>query len=356
MTVFRQVVFGALLASVAACTSAEVADEETKIVAEVEDAATIAPPLAAEMPVAASSWLDLLDGDQRARANVAFSAEARKDWHYVPRERAGVTYGEMTEAQRGAARALLETGLSHRGIEQVEAIIALETVLRDLGGDPVVRDPENYAFLIFGEPGVYPWGWRIEGHHLSINFNLMSAQDVSVTPTFLGSNPGRYPQGELEGTWVQDAEFTLALALAQSLTDAQWQQAHIGDDPFGEIQATPGKAARDVAGPAGLSATDLSEPQQARLKALIAAYVGVVSSDLGAPYTALIEAEWDALHFAWAGGREAGDPFYYRVQGPRVLIEYDNSRDGGNHVHAVWRDPKNDFGEDALRQHLNDAH
>jgi hypothetical protein len=173
---------------------------------------------------------------------------------------------------------------------------------------------------------------------------------VAVTPLFTGSNPARIPTGPRAGERVQKREVELGLELVQSLDARQLAGALLQARSLGDIVSGPGRP-EALAAPQGLPATDLTAPQQALLLQLVEAYVGLSRDEFGRPYMDLVRAGLRATRFAWAGGQRVGTAFYYRIHGPRVLIELDNTQGGGNHVHSVWRDPVNDFGRDDLRAH-----
>ena len=306
----------------------------------------------AAMAEAANAWLVEM-GTKREKGMFAFTDDERFDWHFTPRFREGVVLRDMTAAQRAATKTLMRSTLSSPGILKEEAIMALEGILAEIEGSSLsYRDPEKYFISIFGAPGTYPWGWRLEGHHLSIN--VAAAGEVSVTPTFLGTNPARVPSGPRKGLQVQYDEYILALRLARSLNDAQRGQALLGDRSLGETVAGPGRGDA-LAKPEGLPVASMAAAQQKLLTQLIAAYVGIARDEIGRPYMDLVRAGWAETRFAWAGPMAEGEAFYYRIHGPRILIEFDNSQGGGNHIHSLWRDPANDFGRDDLHRHYKGA-
>jgi hypothetical protein len=299
------------------------------------------------MARAASAWTTAMGG--HAGARLPFEGDERRNWHYVPRSRRGVALRDMTPAQRDAATALVRSGLSARGTERVEATLALESVLAEMERSRF-RDPLRYHVTVFGTPGTPPWGWRIEGHHLSVNVTVPAAGHASVTPLFAGSHPARYPSGPRRGERLQHTEHAVALELAQSLTESQLAAALLQSRALGDIVAGPGRR-EALEKPQGLPVLDLTEPQRAKLLALIDAYVGLARDEWGRPYGELVRAGLGETRFAWAGGRGGDTPFYWRIHGPRVWIEFDHTQNDLNHVHSVWRDPKNDFGRDDLREH-----
>ncbi len=307
-----------------------------------------------EMAAAAKAFIAGL-APRAGDASFEFTDEERFDWHYTPRYRDGIKIGDLIDRQREDLKTLMRSTLSSRGILKVRDIMALEAILAGIEGSSLsFRDPEKYFVSVFGTPGEFPWGWRFEGHHLSINVTVPAAGEVSVTPTFLGTNPMRVPSGEHKGKFIQYDEFILALRLMRSLKPEQKAKAKIGDRSLGNIVAGPGRGdALDT--PEGLPVTELDASQRILLLQLINTYVGLARNEIGTPYMKLVEEGWAETRFAWAGPVSETDAFYYRVHGPRLLIEFDNTQGGGNHVHSLWRDPVNDFGRDDLHRHYKDA-
>lgn len=320
-----------------------------------------------EMTLAAKSFLAALGDEQKARAVFGFDAsfkeetvakpglpppDERRNWHYVPRLRSGLPVKEMTTEQRLLAHGLLATGLSHRGYNKAVGIMSLESVLAVLENNPKKRDPEMYFFSIFGTPGKEPWGWRVEGHHLSLNFTIADSATV-MTPSFFGTNPGEVKQGPRAGTRVLEAEEELGRALVKSLDGAQLKKAVILEKAPLEILNVPG---RNDSKPEGIPWAGLTEPQRETLTKLIREYLFRHRPDVADKEFEKIMEKTDTLHFAWAGGLERGQPHYYRVQGGGFVLEYDNVQNGANHVHSVWRDFDRDFGADVLGEHYKAAH
>ncbi|HMO66926.1 MAG TPA: DUF3500 domain-containing protein [Verrucomicrobiota bacterium] len=306
----------------------------------------------AEMAAAAKAWLAALTPAQRAQATFDFKHDERLNWHFIPRERKGLSWGELSPAQQHLAHALLATSLGHRGLVKASTIMSLETVLREIEkGSGPVRDPVRYYFTVFGEPApAGTWGWRLEGHHLAINFTIVKGH-VAGTPSFLGANPATVKDGPLRGLRALGPEEDLARALVQSLSPEQRRVAVIADQAPADIFT----AAEKKVGPLedkGIRAGDLTEPQQQQLRALIEEYVRRLRPELAeAEIRAIAAAGPENIRFAWMGGLEPGEGHYYRVQGATFLLEYDNVQNNNNHIHAVWRSFDGDFGEDLLRKH-----
>jgi hypothetical protein len=308
----------------------------------------------AAMTDAAKGLLSSLSTDHRTKATFAFSDEQRFDWHYIPRERKGLPFKEMTPAERESAERLLASGLSVRGLKKVHHVIRdLEVVLRDVeGGRGPTRDPDLYYFTVFGTPGdPAGWGWRVEGHHVSLNFAFLKGELVAWTPEFLGSNPAEVRQGPHQGLRVLSAEEDLGFQLVQSLNDQQRQVAILQADAPKEIVTANARRVKPLS-PDGVPASQMTAAQKQMLRSLVSEFASRVADDLAAERMKRVDsAGFDKVHFAWAGGQTRKDPHYFRVQGPTFLIELDNVQNQANHIHAVWRDFNGDFGEDLLQKH-----
>lgn len=319
----------------------------------------------AEMAAAARRFLGQLTPERRGKAALSLEGKERADWHVVPRDRPGLSFGEMTDADRVAARELLRTGLSGKGVLKIEAIMTLENVLRDLERGNPIRDPNTYAVTVFGSPDDADgaWGWRLEGHHLCLNFTCVKGEVVSVTPSFMGSNPGEIRSGLKAGERVLAGEEDLGRALVKSLTAAQRAKAVIDERAPAEVLTWPGRPMDEiwVDPPLGLAASEMSAQQRALLDELVEEYAHNLRGDLADVELARMRevglgTRMDAVRFCWAGGVEKGQPHYYRIVGPSFVIEYDNTQNDANHVHTVWHDRTRDLGGDALSEHLKKDH
>lgn len=310
---------------------------------------------AGEMSDAAEAFLAALSADQRAAARFPFGDDERLNWHFVPRPRRGLAFRDMNVGQRELVRALLRTGLSQQGIRKVDDIISLELVLRELGGNPAVRNPDLYFVSIFGDPsGSGPWGWRFEGHHLSLNYTVIDGAPLAWAPAFMGADPAEVRQGSRTGLRTLASEEDLARTLVRSLDPAQRRQAVVAVRAPRDILTGSAREV-DPLEPWGISITALRPPQVAQLVRLLDEYLGRMSDDLAASRRARIEeSDVSRIAFAWAGSTEPGEPHYYRIQGPSFLVEYDNTQNGANHIHSVWRDFDGDFGRDLLKDHYDD--
>jgi hypothetical protein len=339
-----------------------------------------APETAGRMTAAAAAWLTALTETQQRMACFDFGEE-RRDWSFLPaRDRGGLPIGALDEGQRRLAHELILTGTSMAGYTKVVSVMAMEHVLRALSpASADLFDPERYCFRAFGRPGEREWGWQLAGHHVSLNFTVVDGRYISPTPCLLGAEPAHY--GTL-APLADDEE--LGFALVNSLDPSQRHAAviyhrappdlatrtvpKIGEterpDPvFGpEPDYTLSENERDILsyvrhGPKGLAAGDLSRGQLDQLAALVGAFVRRLPDEVAGVQMREIErAGMDNLTFAWAGGTGPGERHYYRVQGPTLLIEHDNTQSNGNHIHSVWRNPADDFGDDVLAEHYRRHH
>ena len=347
----RGLLHGAVAASVAVALPARAGAED------------VADQRAREaMARAATRFLDALDARARRRASFALADAERANWHYVPRSREGVPFKAMPAGARAAAHELLQAGLSPAGYTKVTTVIRLEEVLRQLERFGLFRDPENYALSIFGTPGPgAAWGWRLEGHHLSLNFTLVPGRALSATPLFLGANPATVPAGAaLAGQRALAAEEDLGLALARSLVQARGEAVRarlvIAADAPGDIVTGPGRE-ESLKAPVGIPLGEMGDEQRGLAVRLLETYARNLRAETADAELARIRsAGLEPIHFAWAGPIELGRPHYFRLHGPAVLIELDNTQNAANHIHSVWHDPRNDFGRDALRAHYRDGH
>ncbi|WP_437689820.1 DUF3500 domain-containing protein [Sorangium sp. So ce176] len=302
----------------------------------------------------AGAFLEGLSRGSRGRAQLAFESGEREDWHYVPRRRAGLALGDMDDRERGAAHALLRAGLSPEGYRKLEGVLLLEGILGGIEGSPAFRDPGRYHVAVFGQPGpLGPWGFRFEGHHVSLNFTS-AGRAVATTPAFLGANPAEVPSGPRKGLRVLAVEEDLGRAFLASLTPAQRQRAVIAPTAPPDLVT---EASRRAALPGfdGLPAAEMTPTQRAALIRLLEVYARNFPDAVAQGHLRRIErAGVERLHFAWAGSAAPKQSHYYRIHGPTHLIEYDNR--GGDHIHTVFRDLQDDFGDSLLAQHLQQGH
>jgi hypothetical protein len=304
---------------------------------------------------AARALLQSLPQAKRTQASLSFDSSERTNWNYVPTRRAGVALADLDANQKMLIDPLLHSALSPAGVKTARQIVQHELILAEIEGNPR-RDPGLYFTAIFGEPGARePWGWRFEGHHLSINATHVDGQTLVVAPLFMGSNPARVLRGPRAGLRLLAAEEDAARELIRMLPQARRARAMLDDDAFADIITRSDPKVRPLK-IEGLAAGAMSQPEQAQLRKLLRVYSDRMTQSAAREQLERIErAGFDKLHFGWAGGVEPGKPHYYRVHGPTVLIEYDNTQNGANHIHSVWRDLERDFGGDLLRAHY-EAH
>lgn len=310
-----------------------------------------------EMTSAAKTFLDSLTEEQTPKAQFALDDADRTNWHYFPKVRQGLPLKEMTTHQRQLGYAFLASAMSNRGAVKAMTIMMLEQILYEMSNQNPSRDPELYYFAFFGKPDLdEPWGWRVEGHHLSINFTVHGGKVVSTTPLFFGTNPAIVPEGPQKGLQVLGAEENLARELARSLDAGQRETAVIAEEAPADI-ITAWERKVSPLEPKGIAASKLRDDQKQLLRRLIEEYIHRARPEFAAADIEKIgEAGPENIHFAWAGGMNPGEGHYYRVQGPTFLLEYDNTQNGANHAHSVWRDFDGDFGADVLKVHYGESH
>ena len=325
---------------------------------------TRAASVSTDMAQAANALLASLDEKQKLKAAFAFDGDARTYWHFIPAEmlkgghRKGLQIKEMTDPQRKLTHALLKTVLSEGGHTKVRNIMFLEDILFILEGKGrrFVRDSEAYHVLVFGKPGDKgAWGWRFEGHHLSLNYTIVNGK-LTVVPSFWGSNPAVSDFGPGRRLVALKVEENLARKLRLSLGEKQMKKAVIADKALRDI-LTAALPTVNALEQTGVMYSDLSEANQKLLIALIKEYINRHRAVVAKEDWAKIQKNGlTTIRFAWAGSTKRFEPHYYRVQGPSFLLEYANTQNGANHVHATWRDFKGDFGRDLLREHVRKNH
>ena len=300
---------------------------------------------------AAQALLQSLRETKRTQAQLPFDSSERTNWNYVPIRRAGVALAELDASQKTLIDPLLRSALSPSGFNTAQQIVQHESILGEIEGNPR-RDPELYYTAVFGKPGpAAPWAWRFEGHHLSVNATHVDGQTQVVAPLFMGSNPARVPSGPKAGLRLLAAEEDVARDLIRMLPEARRARAILADDAFPDIITRNDPKVRSL-NIEGLAAGEMSQPEQAQLRKLLHVYSDRMTESAAREQLERIErAGFDKLHFGWAGSLEPAKPHYYRVHGPTVLIEYDNTQNNANHIHSVWRDLERDFGGDLLRAH-----
>ncbi len=315
------------------------------------------------MSDAADTLVNSFNDVQKSKALFAFDSKERTNWWFVPLQkdkkplRKGLRFEQMTGEQKEQAKALLRAGTSPSGFLKATTIMSLEAVLAELekNGENV-RDPSWYFLSIFGTPSkAGKWGWRIEGHHLSLNFVVERGKIVASTPAFFGANPAliknETEKGPKKGQRTLPQAEDLARQLFASLDDDQKTAAR-QPQLFPEIEQ--GKPAAHAGAPKGLSAAKMNDSQRDVLMKLIQSYANRMPLEVAAAEMAEVKAAAvEKIHFAFAqDDKKPGKPYTYHIQGPTFLIEFlniqgDSAGNPANHIHSCWRDLKGDFGIEA---------
>jgi hypothetical protein len=320
--------------------------------------------LAARLSSSAASLLEKLPPDARADALYPFDDDEREDIRFAPLLLDGARHGALPDEAASLAEQLLAVSLSPRGLETARRIRRNELAVAKKDAARWVprfiverfRDPGRYFVALFGEPaGDTPWGFRYEGHHLSLNLTVQPGAVPAATPLFLGAEPRVVPAGEPDaGMAVLGDEEATARALLAALPPALRARAVLPYEDgralmLGQLRRTA------LAGGVGVTRGEAPPEAQAHFDRLVDGFAGLFAPEIATARRAEIDAAGrDALRFAWAEAAEPPGAFYWRLSGPRTLIEMDNSTDG-DHVHAVWHDPGNDFGDDLLAAHYRSA-
>jgi hypothetical protein len=307
---------------------------------------------------AANAFLSSLPADLRKTASFPLDSPERTQWYFVPRDRVGVSLLQLNDAQSELLGPLLASALSPEGLLEARGVMKHENILRrvetEAGIDATRRDPGRYYTSVFGRPTTgAPWAWRFEGHHLSINVTELPGAAPTVAPVFIGANPARVLTGPQTGFRLLAAEEDLGRELVMLLSEPHRKIAVINDTAPSEIVTGNDPKVRPLE-LEGLAASDMSEAEAQALRRLVDLYLGRLAPEYAKDARARVDrAGFGKVRFAWAGGLQSGEKHYYRVHGPTLLIEYDNTQNDANHIHTVYRDLDNDFGGDVLRRHLS---
>jgi len=306
--------------------------------------------VAASMAAAANQFLESLDGSFRKKAQFGFESAERLNWHFIPRDRNGVGLWDIEGRAAEAASELVKSGLSAAGYEKSLQVRSLEEVLYLFeGGEEAERrakrHPHKYYLTIFGVPGDSgAWGWRFEGHHISLNYTLKDGQIVGSTPEFLGANPGLIEAGPGRSLRVLGRREELARQILHACSDEQKKTMWVSEKPPGEVRGA-GNPVPVVSEAVGLAFSDMSTEQQGLLKELLGVYLAAMPAPVVRDRMQAIEkGGMQKIHIAWWGGSELNEPHHYVVQGPSFIIEYNNTQNSANHVHSMWRNTAGDFG------------
>lgn len=309
------------------------------------------PATGTAMVEAAQNLLAGLSDELRAKASLPFDDPARLEWHYyptTPQPRKGAVFKAMTPAQKDLVKALLRTGTSKEGYATALNVIALDGILRDIENTEwarTYRDPDLYYVIVFGKPArTGKWGWRIEGHHLSLNYVLEDGRVTAQTPSFFGANPGEVPSGPSKGLRVLPREEDLARRLYTSLDGPARRKATISEQPpfdiLTEVKAQPKPLPAE-----GLPCSEMGPRQRELMQELLRVYAGKHPAEVAERMLQDVTgAGLDRVHFGWSGSPQPGQPHYYRIGGPTFVVEYCNTQNRANHIHSVWRSYAGDFG------------
>jgi len=329
-----------------------------------------------EVRTASVEFIQSLDPNQKKRALLNFSDTARLQWNNLPiglRARAGIPIEKMNETQRALLHRILSAALSSQGYLKATSIFHLDNLLMeyydtlysqhkiDSGMHGFLRklqwSHKNFYLAFFGVPSDKQWGFKLEGHHLSINFSFIG-NNLAVTPFFIGTDPAEYSINDYAGWRVLGQEEDLGLKLIKSLSPAQETKAIIGKEAPGDIftAAESGKRLLDYQ---GLKGSEMTKEQKQLVRQIICEYVFNLDYDKAVmEYDKILKAGIDNVYFAWIGPKDEKIPHYFMLNGPTFLIEFDNNGFAGqaNHIHTIWREKGNEYGEDLLRAHYLESH
>ena len=306
----------------------------------------------------ATTFINSLESSQKARSVFDFDQMSRYEWHYFPPSmvsRQGIPIKELNDEQKKNFHSLLKIFLSDKGYAKTQDIMSYEYLLKELEPNNSHRIPENYFVAIYGSPGTdSTWGWKFSGHHLALNFTIVSNQ-LAFAPFFFGINPAEIKDGSKKGKRVIREEEDLGFELINSFTKEQKSKAIFQLRAFTEIVTTNAAQVSPLP-PVGILAKDMTPQQKIIVNKLIAAYLSSMPDGIAKIRTRRIVAEdMNEIRFGWAGGLVAGEPHYYRIQGKTFLVEFDNTQQNANHIHTVWRDFNGDYGADLLKEHYKNS-
>jgi hypothetical protein len=304
----------------------------------------------------ALAFLNSLTEQQKVKVINEFN-DSRTDWHYFPStmyKRDGVQIKDLNSTQRDLLNKLLQTYLSQKGYNKTNNIIKLESVLRELEGGSY-RDPELYHIVFYGHPLQNKvWGWKFEGHHISLNFTV-AGNEISYSPRFFGANPAEVTSGVQKGLRALKEEEDIALELMNAMSSEQQAKALFRKRAYNDI-LTENDSYVEPLDKEGIQAKELTNEQQILLKKLIMEYVSALPEELAAKRMQQVEeSNFSEIYFGWAGEVALHEPHYYRIQGDKFLIELDNTQNNANHIHSVWREFNGDFGRDIIRDHYKNS-
>src|ERR1700712_5042352 len=321
------------------------------------------PVTAQDLVGKANTFIAALNDTQKTKALYPFDTAERYRFMYIPLDdRKGISMNELSDAQKTAAFDLLKTSVSEETVKKIQSIMLLDNVLKEMEHrkpEDHFRDPGKYFLTIFGIPSAKTiWGWRFEGHHIAFHFSANKKELVAATPSFLGSNPAIVLQGPQKDENVLKDETDKGFAFLHALSPDELKKAVIDTAAPNEIITAANRKAM-IDHPAGLKYSDMSPANKQLMLQLLSLYIHRYTKLFADNMLKQIQtAGLDNLWFTWEGYTEhvLGKPCYYRIQGPTIIIEYDNSQNNANHIHTVIRDLTNDFGGDILLQHYRESH
>lgn len=308
-----------------------------------------APNSALGMSDAAKAFLAAITPEQRKEASFTYDDPERLNWHFIPRPRKGLPLKALEGAPLQTAHKLIRSGLSEAGYEQASKVMSLEEVLYLLEpGEQAARrdrrDPTKYYISIFGEPSnTGLWGWRVEGHHLCLNFSIKDGKVIASTPEFFGANPGTIDAGKERTLRVLGPEEDIARQILKLCTPEQQKLCWVSKQAPDEVPG-PNVPQPVVGAAVGLPVSGMSADQKKLLEELLNEYLKNLPDDVEQERRAAIHtAGIDKVAFAWYGDPDLHQRHHYRVQGPTFVIEYNNTQNNANHVHSMWRNLAGDF-------------
>lgn len=307
----------------------------------------------------ANEFLNSLNSDQKQKALIEFDDETRTRWHYFPStmySREGIPLKELNSSQKKLVHKLLQTYLSVNGYKKATDAIKVEGILKDLTNSPATRNNELYYTTFYGKPSSdKPWGWSFEGHHLSLNFTV-EGNNISYVPIFYGANPAIVKSGPDKGFRSLKNEEDMGLKLIGMLDASQQEKAIFSSSTSGDIESKNNSEISPLK-QKGIAVSEMNAEQQKVLFELINEYISSAPKNVAEIRTNTIKSEEiKDIYFAWAGETKLEKAHYYSIQGKTFLIEFDNTQNNANHIHAVWRNFDGDFGRDLIKEHLNSSH
>jgi Protein of unknown function (DUF3500) len=309
---------------------------------------------------------------QNMAGRLNFNDSARLKWNNLPvglRQRVGTGIGNMTDEQRKLTHRILSASLSSQGYLKAGSIMHLDELLSryydSLSYKKQINDtvygfirsllwsPKNFYFAFFGQPSDSIWGYKLEGHHLSVNFTFVGDR-ISVTPFFVGTDPAEYPASEYAGWRVLGQEEDLGLQLIQLLNPAQQKKATMSTAVPQDI-ITAAESGKRLVDNWGILGAEMTGSQKNTMQHIIREFVFNMEYDKAVmEYDKIVKAGIDKIYFGWIGAYDESRPHYYVLNGPSFIIEFDNNggpANGANHIHAIWREKGNEYGEDVLKNH-----